>query len=421
MIFEKPEKLIDNFSAKLNEYAQVLVNIGLQIKKGDTVIIESPVDCAVFARICTEKAYLSGAKEVIVYWNDDFVTRQKFLRADDDVFDSVPEFITHLRNDYALAKASFLFIDSSDPNLLSGVENGRILRNAKARCKAFKPFITCESNNEMPWCIAAVPEIQWAKTVFPNLEEASAIAKLWEAIFEAVRINGDEKAVARWKNHTATLQKRAELLNRYHFKSLHYKNSLGTDLQIELPDEHIWSTGESVCEGKGNFVANIPTEEVFTSPQKYGVNGIVFASKPLSHSGNLIKDFYFKVEKGKITEAHAKEGEKILSDALSVDEGASYFGEVALIPFDSPISNQNILYFNTLFDENASCHFAFGNSFPECFKDGTKMTDEELMQKGLNISDTHVDFMVGTPDLEISGTTKDGEIIPVFKNGNFAF
>jgi aminopeptidase len=243
--------------------------------------------------------------------------------------------------------------------------------------------------------------------------------KLWEAIFKAVRISGDGKAVERWQEHLATLHKRLEKMNALRFKTLHYTNSLGTDLTVELPEGHIWEAGNDVTLSGQEYIANIPTEELFTAPLKTGINGVVYSAVPLVNDGAIIDKFHFVVKEGKIVECHAEKGEEALKAAISVDEGASYFGEVALVPYDSPISNQKILFYNTLFDENAACHLAFGEAYP-CIEGGKEMTKEQLKEKGLNDSITHVDFMIGTADLSIVGTTRDGREVKVFENGNFA-
>jgi len=243
--------------------------------------------------------------------------------------------------------------------------------------------------------------------------------KLWDAIFEAVRISGDGESVLRWQEHMDRLAQRKAKLNELHFKSLHYTNSLGTDLTVQLPEKHIWEAGNDVTRSGQSYIANMPTEELFTSPLRTGVNGVVYASMPLAHDGNIIDGFHFVVREGKIVEAHARQGEEFLQAAITVDEGASYFGEVALVPYDSPISNQKILYYNTLFDENAACHIAFGEAYP-CLEGGLEMDKEQLKAHGLNDSITHVDFMIGTKDLSIVGTTWDGREIPIFTDGNFA-
>ena len=234
-----------------------------------------------------------------------------------------------------------------------------------------------------------------------------------------VRINGDGTAVEKWEAHLDTLHQRLEKLNALNFKTLHYTNSLGTDLTVELPEDHVWEAGNDVTLSGQEYIANIPTEEIFTSPLKTGVNGVVYSSMPLVHDGAIVDKFCFVVKDGKIVEAHAEQGEETLKGAISVDEGASYFGEMALVPYDSPISNQKILFYNTLFDENAACHIAFGEAYP-CLKGGHQMSKDELKKRGLNDSITHVDFMIGTPDLSIVGTTHEGEEVPVFVDGNFA-
>ena len=244
--------------------------------------------------------------------------------------------------------------------------------------------------------------------------------KLWDALLAAVRVNGDGGAPGRWRAHVDTLRQRVETLNRLRLERLHYANSLGTDLTIRLPEGHLWSGGDSVTAAGQRFVANIPTEEIFTAPLRDGVEGVVYASMPLVHNGNIITGIRFTLRGGRIVEARADEGEEQLRAAISLDEGAARLGEVALVPYDSPISRQGLLYYNTLFDENASCHLAFGEAYAECVRGGEGMTREELRAAGLNDSITHVDFMVGYPDLSITGYTRDGREVPVFIDGHFA-
>ena len=404
---------------KLQEYARLLVRVGLNVQRGQTLVISSPVECAYFARLCAAEAYAVGCKEVVMNWHDDALGRMKYLYADDAVFDDVPLWRRHFFNDYAQEGAAYLAISASDPENLKGVDGSRIIRAQQASGKALKEFDRLQMCSGFPWCIASIPIPSWAKTVFPDDGEERAMERLWDAIFRAVRISGDGKAVEKWQAHLKTLHARMEKLNALKFKSLHYTNALGTDLTVELPEGHIWEAGNDVTLSGQEYIANIPTEELFTSPLKTGVNGVVYASLPLVHDGNIIDGFHFVVKDGKIVEARARQGEETLQAAIAVDEGASYFGEVALVPYDSPISNQKILFYNTLFDENAACHIAFGEAYP-CLEGGQKMSKEELKARGLNDSITHVDFMVGTPDLRIVGTTNDGREIPVFENGNFA-
>ena len=405
---------------KLREYAKLLVEVGLNVQKGQTLLIQSPVDCAYFARMCADAAYDAGCREVVMNWGDDYLTRARYLHAADEVFDEVPEWRRHFCNDYAAEGAPRLVIVAEDPETLKGVDSGRIVRAQRAAGAALEPYYHTYMNNEAPWCVASIPIPAWAAKVFPGVPEAEAMQKLWDAIFETVRITGDGKAVERWHAHLATLEARKNKLNELRFKSLHYTNSLGTDLTIELPEGHLWAAGNGATPKGQVFVANMPTEEIFTAPHRLGINGVVYAALPLVENGNIIDGFRFVIRDGRIVESHAKVGEEFLKAAYTVDEGASYFGEVALVPYDSPISNQGILYYNTLFDENARCHLAFGEAYPECLEGGNDMTREELLAHGLNWSINHVDFMVGTADLSIDGTTHDGREIPVFVNGNFA-
>ena len=404
---------------KLQEYARLLVRVGLNVQKGQKVVISCPVECAWFARMCAAEAYEAQCREVVMNWHDDAMTRMKYLKAEEVVFEEVPEWRARFFNDQAKEGAAYLAISATDPENLKGVDPQRLVKSQQSSGKALKDFDRLQMCGGFPWCIASIPIPSWAKKVFPDCGEDEAIEKLWDAIFSAVRIDGDGTCVDKWQQHLDTLRQRLEKLNELNFKSLHYTNSLGTDLTVELPEGHVWEAGNDMTLGGLPYIANIPTEEIFTAPLKTGVNGVVYSSMPLVNDGNIIDGFHFVVKDGKIVEAHAEQGEETLKGAISVDEGASYFGEVALVPYDSPISNQNILFYNTLFDENAACHIAFGEAYP-CLKDGHGLSKEELKQRGLNDSITHVDFMIGTPDLSIVGTTHDGTEIPVFVNGNFA-
>lgn len=405
--------------AKLREYAKLLIEVGLNVQRGQTLVISCPVDCAYFARLCANAAYDVGCREVVMRWRDDELNRARYLRAADGVFDEFPAWMADMMNGYAAEGAAFLSIAASDPEALRGVDPDRLLRSANAE-NAIRPYVDAMMANVCPWCVASIPIPSWAKKVFPNDTEKDAMAKLWDAILLSVRVSGAGDAVERWRAHVAQLRARVDKLNALHFVSLHYQNSLGTDLTIRLPEKHVWSGGSNNCRAGYPFVANMPTEEVFTAPQRDGIDGVVYAAMPLVHNGNIISDFHFVIKNGKIVEAHAAQGEDILNAAISEDEGASYFGEVALVPYDSPISNQKLLFYNTLFDENAACHLAFGEAYPECVEGGEEMTKEELRAAGLNDSQTHVDFMIGTSDLSITGLTADGREVPVFVDGNFA-
>ncbi len=409
---------MENFEAKLKEYATLLIRVGLHIERGMELMIHAPVDAAPFARLCVDAAYEAGAKDVTVIWHDDHVTRAHFLFADDEVFESTPKWRMELLNGKAREGVPHLFIEASDPMNLKDVAPARLLTNARTRGRDLEEFHRLETTSFFPWCIASVPIQSWADRVFPGRENNMEL--LWDAIFEAVRVGGDGGAVSRWETHLATLKERTEKLNAYRFATLHYKNSLGTDLTVALPEGHLWQSGEEKTPDGHPFVANMPTEEIFTAPLKTGVNGVAYAAMPLVEDGNVIRDFHLVFKDGKIVEVHAKEGEEILKNAIAVDEGASFLGEIALISYDSPISKQKILYYETLFDENASSHLAFGAAYP-CIEGGGAMSDEELSAHGLNVSTQHTDFMIGTADLSIVGVTHDGKEVQVFKDGNFCF
>lgn len=406
---------------RLEEYAHLVIEIGLNVQKGQIVIINSPVECAEFARLCVKAAYEVGARQVVMNWRDDVVAREYWLHAADEVFDEV--FPWEVQKNLELAKrgAARLSISASDPENLKGVDPSRLSRASKANGEANKEFTAMMMASEVPWCIASVPVPSWAKKVFPGIPVEEAMEKLWDEIYKAIRIDDNGGAVGRWKEHCKTLSERANKLNEYAFKQLHYKNALGTDLVVELPVGHVWEAGSEFSKTGIEFVANMPTEEIFTAPKLDGINGVVYASKPLVLGGNIVDGFHLVLKDGKVVEVHAEVGEEILKHEMGIDEGASRFGEVALVPFDSPISNSGVLFYNTLFDENASCHFAFGKAYPTCIKGGSEMSEDERKAHGLNNSITHVDFMVGTSDLSIDGITDSGETVPVFRNGNFVF
>ncbi len=400
-------------------YAEETIKCGINIQKGQTLLINSPIECAEFARMCSEQAYLHGAKEVIISWRDDVITKQFFTYADDETVGSVHQWDVDMLNTLVEKGAARLSIYAEDPENLKGIDSEKITKNQMAKGKATEDYFKKMTRNEFQWCVVSAPIKAWNKAVFPDLSDEEAEEKMWEEILKFARVE-EEDTIKKWEEHSKTIKKHVDILNEYNFKSLHYQNGLGTDFTVELPQNHYWAGGEENSTKGIPFSANIPTEEVFTLPLKDSLNGKIVASKPLCISGNIIKDFYFIVKDGKIIEAHAKQGEDVLKDAISIDEGASYFGEVALVPYDSPISNSNILFLNTLFDENASCHLAFGEAYP-CIKGAENMSEDELKTLGVNYSMTHEDFMVGTADLSIIGTTQDGKEIPVFVNGNFAF
>ncbi len=414
------ESKMNDLDALQRDYARLLIEQGVCLQKGQTLVLSCEVEQAWFARLCAEAAYDAGCRSVVMNWSDGALSRMTYLRADDAVFDEFPDWMADKANTLADQNAAFLNIIGEDPELLKGVDPDRLRRSNVAAGPKLKHFREMTAGNRVSWCVAAIPSPAWARLVFPDLTEEAAVQRLWEEILKSARCDRG-RAAEDWQAHSETLRRHVAILNEYDFRSLRYTNALGTDLTVELPEGHYWAGGAEKCLGSGvMFSPNIPTEEVFTLPKRDGVNGTVVASKPLSLQGNLIRDFRFTLRDGKIAEIHAAEGEEILRNAIGVDEGASFLGECALVPWESPISASGILFYNTLFDENASCHFAFGSAYP-CIKGAEEMDEEALLAHGVNQSITHVDFMIGTPDLSIVGTTRDGREIPVFVNGNFAF
>ena len=401
------------------DYADLAVKAGVNLQKGQRLVLACPVEEADFARLCAKAAYEAGCKEVIMRWYDDDLSRYKYLYGADEIFDRMNQWEVDMLNTLSEEGAGFLTIFAEDPENLKDVDPDRIKRSQITSGKALEAYRQRMMRNVSPWCIVSVPTKTWAKAVFPELGEQEAVSRLWEEILNACRVDGGD-AAKNWTDHTDEIRRHVEILNKYNFKSLKYHNSVGTDVTLELPEGHFWAGGDEQAKAGFRFSANIPTEEVFTQPKRDTINGKLVATKPLSHNGTLIENFWFKVENGKIVEVHAEKGEEVLKNAISVDEGASYFGEVALVPHDSPIQNSGVLFLNTLFDENAACHFAFGEAYP-CIYGAEDMTEDELKEKGLNFSMTHVDFMVGSADMSIVGTTHEGEEVEIFRDGNFTF
>ncbi|MEG2455382.1 MAG: aminopeptidase [Oscillospiraceae bacterium] len=410
---------MNTFSDKLREYAKLLITEGVNLQKGQTLSLVSPVICADFARLCAACAYDAGAREVIMDWRDDGISRLRYLRADDAVFDEVAPWTKPMYDHFLEHKVAKLVILGEDPEALLGVDSAKINRAQQSRYPAVEAYSHAQTSNEFQWCIAAHSVPVWAKKVFPDMAETDAVDALWDKIFDSVRVSGDGTAPQKWQQHIAAQKVILKKLNDYNFLSLHYKNSLGTDLTVGLPEGHYWAGGAEMAKLGAEFIANLPTEEVFTLPHREKVSGKVYSAMPLVLSGNIVDKFWMELKNGKIVDCHAEVGEDYLRDAISVDDGASFLGEVALVPFDSPIRNTGILFYETLFDENAACHLAFGEAYP-CIHGADAMSREELTAHGVNDSLTHIDFMVGTRDLDIVGTTHDGKQIAVFHGGNFA-
>jgi aminopeptidase len=410
---------MNNFDLLLKKYAELAVKVGVNIQNGQTLVINSPIECADFVRVAAKEAYKAGAKDVHIEWNDDELTLIKYMNAPEESLKEFPEWKAAPFETLAKNGAAFLSISASNPELLKSVDPSKIAEANKAKSKALKNYRECIMNSTVAWSVISIPTKAWARKVFSEVSEDEAIDKLWESIFKIVRID-NEDPIAAWNEHVNNMQSKVDFLNEKRFKKLHYVSN-GTDLTIELPEKHIWEGPGEYNAEKTYFVPNMPTEEVFTLPLKTGVNGIVKSTKPLNYSGNLINNFTLTFKEGKIVDFTAEEGCEILKKLIETDEGSCYLGEVALVPYDSPISKSNIIFYNTLFDENASCHLAFGMAYPTCLEGGSEMNEEELEKAGVNTSLTHVDFMVGSKDLDITGETAAGEKFQIFKNGNWAF
>ena len=404
----------------LKKYAMLAVNTGVNIKKDNILVITSPIETAEFARLIAKEAYNFGAKEVIVHYSDQQLTKIKLENSSLETISDYPSWMAEGYNYYARQGACFISIAANDPDGLKGVSVEKIGESQKARTTALKEYYDNSMSNKCRWCVLSVPTLSWAKKVFPNLSDEKALESLWDVIFKTVRVDTKDPIKA-WENHNAYLEEKIKFMNENNFKSVHLKSSNGTDLNIELPEGHIWAGGSEEDVKGIPFNANMPTEEIFTLPKKTGVNGIVYSSKPLSYGGNLIDNFSITFKDGRAIDFTAETGYDILKQMLESDEGAKYLGEVAFVPYNSPISNSKLIFFNTLFDENAACHLALGRAYESSVKNADKYSEEELEKMGVNNSVIHVDFMIGTSDLEITGINKNGETIKIFSNGNWTF
>lgn len=403
----------------LKKYAELAIKIGVNIQPNQTLLIRTPIECADFVRHAVKCAYECGARNVFVEWSDEECSLARYLYAPDEVFNEFPRWISDQYVEIAKEGGAFLSIHAQNPDLLKNVDPKRVANYQKASGAALKEWRSYTLTDKCKWSIVSVPTKAWAQKVFPNVSADEAVNKLWNLIFKCTRVDKEDPIQA-WHEHNKNLEKRTAFLNEKNFKSLKYKSEK-TDLTIGLPEDHIWESGASKDPNNINFNPNIPTEEIFTLPHKYEVNGVVHSSKPLVYGGNVIDDFSLTFKDGKIIDCSASQGEETLKNLIATDEGSHYLGEVALVPYSSPISDTNVVFYNTLYDENASCHLAIGSAYATCIKDGADLPKDEYDKYGINDSLTHVDFMIGTSDLDIVGITHNGENIQIFKNGNWAF
>lgn len=400
----------------LKKYAEVILNTCLKVQKNQSLFISYNVARRDFARILANEAYKIGVKDIYFEASDPYLKHDALLNLTEEELKKTNFFNRPAWNEYAKKGAAFIMLASETPGLMKDVDPDKMSALTIYGFETRKEFDDLRAKSMVPWCIAAVPTLEWAKEVFPNSKDPEN--DLWNKIFEICGINSSNPEKL-WDKKIELLSTRCQKLNSYKFKTLRYKNNAGTDFEIDLPENHLWCSGKEKLANKKEVLVNFPTEEVFTSPDCQSARGVVYSSKPLAYQDNIIDEFYIKFDKGVAVECHAKKGQKILENIISGCTNSNRLGEVALVEYDSAISKSNITFYETLFDENASCHLALGDSFPECIVNGPKMSKKELKENNLNDCTNHVDFMIGTKDLEITGITKDGQEIPIFKNGNF--
>ncbi len=403
----------------LRKYAKLIARVGVKIRKGQDVVIQAELDQPEFVEMLTDECYKAGARKVTVEWSHQPLQKYHVRHRSLKTLSTLDDWEVAKLEHYADTLPCRIYLISEDPDGLCGINQEKNAKALQARYKVIKP-IRDKMENKYQWCIAAVPGVKWAKKVFPGERASRAVELLWEAILKTSRVDEDPEEA--WRKHNEDLARRCEYLNSLGIESLEYKSSNGTDLKVGMIPDALFCGGGEYALGSGNyFNPNIPSEEVFTTPKRGEAEGIVYSTKPLSYRGELIEDFSIRFEGGRAVEVKAKRGEELLKQMISMDEGAAYLGECALVPYDSPIRNSGILFYNTLFDENAACHLALGMGFSNCLKDYEKYTLDECRAKGINDSQIHEDFMIGSEDFSITAHTRDGRDVPIFRDGNWAF
>lgn len=408
---------VSQHESRLRRYADLLLKVGVNLQPGQKLVVRTSTEAVDLTRLVVERAYKMGSPYVEVFWSDEGVTRSRFLHAPDGSFDIVPQENAQAMIRLAQEGAASLSILADDPDNLAGTDPQRMATYLKNWRPLLKPYYEFAMSDRIAWCVSAAASPAWARRVFPDLPEAQAVEKLWDLIFRAVRLDADDPAAA-WQAHLGRLATAKSRLNEKGYAALRFR-APGTDLRVGLADGHLWDGGSSRTPQGVDFVANLPTEEVFTAPHRERVDGVVRASKPLAYNGNLIDDFELTFEDGAVTKAVAGTGQAALDNILSADGGARRLGEVALVPASSPISRTGVLFYETLFDENAACHIALGQAYAVTVKDGANMSAEEKLAAGLNDSLTHVDFMIGSARMDIDGELPSGELEPVMRGGEW--
>ncbi len=404
---------------RLKKYARLIAKAGANVRRGQEVIIAAELDQPEFVELLVKECYACGAKKVTVDWSHQPLEALDVKYCKDEVLGTLDDWQIARWERQAEVLPVKIYLTSEDPDGLAGVDQKKYAKARAKRALTIKPIRT-RMENRYQWCIAGVPGVAWAKKVFPSVRTSKAIEMLWDAILSASRVTDDP--IAEWERHNEQFIARCEYLNSLGLRELHYTASNGTDLKVGLIPEGIFAGGGETTLGGGvYFNPNIPTEEIFTSPMRGQASGIVYSSMPLSYGGQLIDNFSLRFENGKVVEAKAEVGEAMLQEMIALDEGASYLGECALVPYSSPIRQSGILFYNTLYDENAACHLALGSGFTNLLRNYENYTEEQAHEAGINDSVSHVDFMIGTADLSIVGTTEDGREVKIFERGEWAF
>ncbi len=403
---------------QLENFAELAVRVGANMQPDQEVVIRCDVQCKDFAHLIAQKAYQFGAKYVSMQWRDEVLGRINMLNASKETLCQIPDYLVEQSKYYIDNKVCLISISAGDPNIMKGCDPDKLAAANIASLKANKEFRNATMSNYLRWTIVSIPTRAWAQQVFPNDDADVAVDKMWDAIGHIMRLDTDDP-VAAWRQHIATLHRRAAFLNSHNFEYIHLKNNSGTDLTVGLATDHEWIAAEEKGQDGVPFTANMPTEEIFTAPHNRKINGTVVNALPLVSNGNVIDDFCITFRDGKVVDYRAAVGYESLKGILSSDEGVLSLGEIALIGKNSPIAQSGILFYNTLFDENASCHLALGASYPTTVKGGNDMTAEELSKHGMNSSLQHVDFMVGTKDIDIDGIDYDGNVVALFRNGEW--
>jgi aminopeptidase len=405
---------------KLEKYANLFLRKGVNLQPGQDLLLNASIDAKELVEAVVTVAYrdLKSGK-VHINWSYGKTTRLSYEHASEEVLLEFPDYQLKKFEELASKGAALCSIASPDPKLLAGIDPQLISKVSKEASIKTKAFSNEVMSGNLRWNVVAMPSKEWAAMVFPELEETQAMDKLWDYVFKCTRVDQDDP-VAAWDEHIAVLEEKKNFLNENQFVKLLYK-APGTDLEVELPKGHIWVAGPKKANDGIDFIPNMPTEEVFTMNKVDGVNGTLRSTMPLNLRGTLVEDFSFVFKDGKVVDYDAKVGKEVIKSLIETDEGAPYLGEVALVPFDSPISNLNTIFYNTLFDENASCHFALGKAYPYTLEGGTVMSEDELKEAGANVSLIHVDFMIGSNELDIDAVDKDGNKVAIFRNGDWAF